>query len=302
MIVHLLHHQIDMEAWDRRLHASANASWYGSRAALDAAAPGWNALVDEATGAQMPLPWRRKYGIRYLYQPFMLQHLGPFSPKPSPDDAIRFIRALPRFYRYADICVHGEGEWSGRGLRTEVRTDHVLALDADPGSMRSNYSTNHRRSLRKAEQVGVVMERKVTAAEVAAFIEGSPQYAQWEVRSAQRATMRRIMEATQADGSGFGRMALHEGRPVAAGWFVQGPGEIIFLKGISSPQGREVGAMHALIDDVIGGFASSELNFDLAGGNDPQLARFYSGFGAQPVLYLRALMNHLPPLIRRLKP
>lgn len=302
MIVHLLHHQIDPQAWDRRLAASANASWYGSRAALDAAAPGWNALVDEDTGAQMPLPWRRKYGIRYLYQPFMLQHLGPYAPAPSDGDARRFLQALPRFYRYADICVQGSQAWAERKLRTSERTDHVLSLDADADVLRSNYSTNHRRSLRRAQRAGVLVGRNVKADEVAAYIEGSGQFERWRVNAAQHATMHRIMAATEADGSGFGRVAQHDGQAVAAGWFVKGSREVIFLKGISGPEGRELRAMHALMDDVITEFATSGLIFDLAGGNDPRLGRFYSGFGARPVLYLRALMNHLPPLVRRLKP
>ncbi|MEO5584652.1 MAG: hypothetical protein ABIQ75_04270, partial [Flavobacteriales bacterium] len=70
MISYLRHTDIDLAAWDRRMAACANASWYGLSATLDAAAPGWDALLDEATGAQMPLPWRMKYGVRYLYQPF----------------------------------------------------------------------------------------------------------------------------------------------------------------------------------------------------------------------------------------
>jgi hypothetical protein len=52
---------------------------------------------------------------------------------------------------------------------------------------------------------------------------------------------------------------------------------------------------------VVGQHAGSGIILDLAGGNDPLLARFYAGFGALPVLYLRALMNRLPPLARQLK-
>lgn len=302
MIIHLEHDQIDPEAWDRRLAASANSSWYGTRAALDAAAPGWNALVDEDTGAQMPLPWRRKYGIRYVYQPFMLQHLGPYAPILADDLARRFLQALPSTYRYADVCVLGQEAWQQRGLRSEERTNHVLRLEGNAADLHAGYSTNHARSLRKAEQGGVSVERKVPAERVATFIESSDQFARWCVDAGQRAAMHRIMEATQADGSGFGRMAVHNGEAVAAGWFVRGVREVIFLKGVSSTKGRELRAMHALINDVIIQFAGSGLIFDLAGGNDPQLARFYSGFGAEPVLYLRALMNRLPPLVRRLKP
>jgi hypothetical protein len=60
--------------------------------------------------------------------------------------------------------------------------------------------------------------------------------------------------------------------------------------------------MHALMDNVVVEHAGSGLVLDFAGGNDPQLARFYSGFGAERELYFRALVNRLPPLIRLMKP
>lgn len=302
MIVHLRHDEVDPAAWDRRLAASANASWYGTRAALDAASPGWNALVDEDSGAQMPLPWRMKYGVRYLFQPFMLQHLGPFSRNPSPEETGRFLEALSALYRYADICVQGAASVPVPGVRTEVRTNHVLALPADVADVRAGYSLNHRRSVQKAGRLGVAVERGVPADRVGAFIEASEQFARWGVDAAQRAGMRKILAMTGADGTGFGRMVSGGGTPLAAGWFVRGPRQVIFLKGVSSRQGRELRAMHALIDDVAAEFASAVPELDLAGGHDPQLARFYSGFGAVPVFYLRALVNRLPPLIRRLKP
>lgn len=301
MIVHLLHHQIDPDAWDRRLASASNAAWYGSRAALDAAAPGWNALVDEESGAQMPLPWRMKYGVRYLYQPFMLQHVGPYMPEPSDRLVGRFLEAIPRGYRYADICVQGGTAVQAAGLRTEVRTNHVLELGHHVEELRSRYSTSHRRSVQKAARMGVTV-LAAPVEEVAAFIEGSDQFRHWGTDGRQRAAMRRIMTSTGEDGSGFGRTATMGGDLLAAGWFVRGPGEVVFLKGVSSPRGREVRAMHALIDAVIAEQALAGRVFDLAGGNDPQLARFYSGFGALPVFYLRALMNRLPVLIRRLKP
>ena len=152
------------------------------------------------------------------------------------------------------------------------------------------------------EQLGVVVERGVGSGRAIDFLEGSEQFTRWGIDAVQRATMRRVLVASEETGTGFGRMVTGDGGPVAAAWFVRSGGSIIFLKGMASANGRDLRAMHALIDDVISEHASSGMLLDFAGGNDPQLARFYSGFGAAPVLYLRALMNRLPPLIRLMKP
>jgi len=259
-------------------------------------------LVDEDTGEQMPLTWRKKHGVKYLFQPFMVQHLGPYSPTPAPDRAMRFLQAIPSQFRYADINVLGQDLGELAHWRTEQRTNHVLQLDASVEVLRAGYGNNHRRSIRKALQATVSIDRQAKGRSVLKLIEGSPQFARWKVDAAGRAIMHALVQATEATGMGLGRMAFYKGEPVAAGWFVHGPGSIIFLKGLATEHGRELCAMHLLIDDVVREFASSGVVLDLAGGNDPQLARFYSGFGANPVLYLRALMNRLPPLIRLMKP
>lgn len=302
MIRWLRHSEIDPAVWDRNLASCAGAAWYGLYNTLEAASPGWDALVDQESGAQMPLPWRRKYGLHYLFQPFLVQHLGPFSAVPDPQLTARFLQALPQHFRYADIHLMAGAIPALPNVRTEQRTNHALRMEQPLEELRAGYSENHRRSLRKAKKLGVQVESDVASDEVIAVLEGSEQFRRWNVDAAARLAMRRILRATEAGGTGFGRMVRHAKGPVAVGWFVRHGNRIIFLKGLGTAEGRQLRAMHALLDQVIAEHAGSGVVLDFAGGNDPQLARFYAGFGAEPVVYLRALVNRLPPLIRRLKP
>lgn len=299
MIEHLTHDLIDKPAWDARCISSANAHWYGLSSTLDAVAPGWNALVDPATGEQMPLIWRSKWGVRYLYQPFMVQHVGPWSPE-SQCDIGRFLNAVPRSYRYADIGLDSRTAPRIPAIRFEERRNHWLPLDRPLGTLRAAYSTNHRRSLRKAERYGIVPE-EAAADEVVQFLERSAQFNTWGITAGQREAMRRVLHGTADIGTGVGRAVRHDGETVAAAWFVRSCGRVVFLKGLANDQGRQVCAMHALLDGIIAETAGTERMLDLAGGHEEDLARFYSGFGGVPRLYLRALMNRLPPIIRRLK-
>ncbi|MBS1569787.1 MAG: GNAT family N-acetyltransferase [Bacteroidetes bacterium] len=302
MIHWLRHHEIDPSKWDQGMARCANASWYGLFSTLEATAPGWEALVDTETGAQMPLPRRGKFGINYLFQPFLVQDLGPYMPAPDMRQAAQFVRAIPARYRYADIQLAIMELPHLRQLRTAQRINHVLRLDRPLDALRTGYSENHRRSVRKAQQQGVRVESRVEGANVASFLERSEQFKAWRVDRAGRNAMRRVLAETEATGTGFGRMVLHGQVPVAAGWFVRYGNRLIFLKGLATPEGRRMRAMHGLIDQVIAEHAATGTVLDFAGGNDLQLARFYSGFGADPVVYLRALMNRLPALVRWLKP
>jgi hypothetical protein len=302
MIRHIRHANIDKAAWDLRLGACANAMWYGLSTVLDAASPGWDALIDEETGEQMPIPWRRKYGIRYAYQPFMLQGSGPYAPDPASSEPLRFLQAWPKEFRFADINISWTaGRPALRGTTLTERTNHEMRLDRPIETLRANYSVNHRRSLRKAMKGTARFDDAITTPEVIAFLEGSEQFAKWNVGRPEREAMRRMMEVADRAGTSIRRAVRDGDELVAAGYFTLWNGRLIFLKGLSTPKGRELRAMHALIDRVVEQYAGGDITLDLAGGNDPRLARFYSGFGALPVLYLRALMNRLPPLLRQLK-
>ena len=57
-------------------------TWY-----LDIVSPGWEAIVKEEAGcyvAVLPLPVRRKFGLRYLQQPLLTQQLGLFHAADVP--------------------------------------------------------------------------------------------------------------------------------------------------------------------------------------------------------------------------
>ena len=56
-----------------------NGFIYGYSFYLDHMAKHWDALVSGDYEAVMPLTWNRKYGIYYLYQPFLAAQLGVFG-------------------------------------------------------------------------------------------------------------------------------------------------------------------------------------------------------------------------------
>jgi len=69
MIKYLKHTEINYAAWDACVKQSPNALLYAYSWFLDMAADQWDALVYGNYDAVMPLPWRKKWGIQYLYQP-----------------------------------------------------------------------------------------------------------------------------------------------------------------------------------------------------------------------------------------
>ncbi|MBL0128906.1 MAG: hypothetical protein IPP83_15955 [Flavobacteriales bacterium] len=164
MIRHLTHTEIDKAWWDAALLRCENRLWYAQSWILDIASPGWEALVDEETGSIMPLTWRRKWGVNYLFQPYGLQQLGLFAPAGSMDRTDEFLAAIPSRFRYRDICLNESMRSLVKdGVSVTERTDQVLSVNASIEELREAYSKGHRRNIRSSDH-GEIGER-ATAAE-----------------------------------------------------------------------------------------------------------------------------------------
>ena len=299
MITHLPHGRIDKVAWDALLDRCEGPVWYARSAVLDAACPGWEALWDEERGAVMPLTHHRKWGIPYLYQPFPLQQLGVFAPT---RDALRngeFLKALPKRFRLADIYLTDPAvEGAGAGWRFTERQDQLVPMDRPIEAIRQGYSSNHLRSVRRAEAAALEFVTNMRADAFMDFLTSAPQWSSWKVGPRQEASLRRLVQLVDQRGEGSGMAVLRAGRPVAAGCFVHHGDRTIFLKGLALPEARPLNAMHLLIDRVLEMRAGRGRWLDLAGSSDPALARFYAGFGAVTTLYLHALLRRFPVSLR----
>lgn len=300
MIRHLTHKAIDKEWWDERIASSQSPLWYARSAVLDAASPGWEALVDDTTKAVMPLTGDRKWGIPYLYQPFALQRLGVFSEATSEEQNIAFLRAIPTKYKLCEIYLNAIGPVGKLGdIRLEERNSMELDLSPDLANLRAAYSENHRRGLRKWKAEGEL--KAISAKTFIKVVSDSEQFKQWGITAKQQGSLARIAAVAESLGDGRFVGLQRDDEWLAVAFFVEWGGRIIFMKGLSTRTGRGVSALHRVLDDAIAAQAGTPRILDMAGGNAPELRRFYSGFGARPVLYLRAEYNRLPQLLRKIK-
>lgn len=300
MIQHLVHKAIDKDWWDERIASCQSPLWYARSAVLDAASPGWEALVEDTTKAVMPLTRDRTWGIPYLYQPFALQRLGVFSEASSEEQTSAFLRAIPTKYKLCDIYLNALGPLGQVGdMRLEERHSMELDLSPDLVTLRAEYSENHRRGLRKWSGEGEF--KAISADTFLEVVSDSEQFKQWGITAKQQGSLARIAAVAEALGDGRFVGLQRDDEWLAAAFFVEWAGRIIFIKGLSTRAGRGVSALHRILDATIAAQAGKPMVLDMAGGNAPELRRFYSGFGARPALYLHAHYNRLPQLLRKIK-
>src|SRR5688572_8760496 len=99
IIQYLKHGEIDKGSWDRCIDDAPNGLIYAYATYLDHMADNWDGLVLNNYEAVMPLPWRKKWGVHYIYQPFLMAQSGLFGKNLTPQLLELFLDAIPEKFR-----------------------------------------------------------------------------------------------------------------------------------------------------------------------------------------------------------
>lgn len=294
-ITFIQHGAIDRKAWDAcvGLHTPDHIyaySWY-----LDVMVPGWTALVWGNYEAVMPLPCRKKYGIHYLYQPFLTPQLGLITADHSPALLRAFLDTIPAQYRYWDICLHHRNPMEAEGYHLHSRINLVLPLQQSYDSIRQSYNENTLRNIRKAETTGLLVKKDISPAEIMA-LSYQPLSPDESGRLSRLYTMLEQRNASFTYG-----ITSAEGQLLASAIFFVQEGRAFYILPGNSPDSRHTGASHMLIDQFIRQHAMQLRMLDFEGSDIATVARFYAGFGAQQENYPALQLNRLPRLLRWLK-
>ena len=305
-IVHLRHASVDKNRWDRTIAQSMNGMVYAQSWFLDLVSPGWEALVVGDYESVMPLTWRKKGGIRYLFQPPFTQQLGVFSLAPvSSVFLAQFLDAIPVEFKYVDVFLNAGNpaplpETTPLLGRFLPRITHHLPLVKDSSLRTVNYSENLRRNLKKAAGFDGSPER-VTIKELIRLFRANRGRSVATLGAREYALLEKIAEEASRRGL-LTLTGIRSGAKLLAGaCFLESNRESIFFFSAVGEEGKKSGAMSAVIDRHIRSYDGPALVLDFEGSMDKNLSRYYKSFGAHEIVYLHFQSNRLPRLLRWLK-
>lgn len=288
---------IDRARWDECIDRSSNGLVYAYSFYLDALADHWDALVLNDYEAVMPLPWRKKYGIHYLYQPLFAAQLGLFGNDLSPQLMNDFFSAVPKKFRYWDLSLNHRNVFALDNYPMQLRSNYVLNLEKDHSSLYSSYRENIRRNIKKALSYGCTARTGVPVEDI---IDLTIRFS--ADRSVDTASLQRfagLYETMNRKGlSKTYGVFSKEGALLSSCVFFFSHNRAYYILVGNHPNGRTLGASHLLIDAFIRDHASQSLLLDFEGSDLRNLAFFYSSFGASEEKYASIKLNRLPWFLR----
>jgi hypothetical protein len=290
---YLKQEEIDYQKYDDCISRAPNSRVYAASWFLDRTAKMWDALVWGDYEFVMPLPFRRKLGISYLYQPIYCQQLGIFPAPPEPV-AHEFIIALYRKFKYSDIQLNALDlpVTTGNEIRFSGRKNYLLHLETDYKNIYAGYTTNTRRNIAKAAGKNLEYSDGVALEEYLEFKRNNlivklPESGFQKLKSIMAYSLHH----------GFGKISgvySSENTLCAAACFCRWKNRLVYLNAVSDNEGKENRAMFFLIDHFIKSTAGKNLTLDFEGSMLPGVARFFAGFGAAPEMYYQLSFNRLP--------
>ncbi len=286
---------IDKGKWDFCIKNSVNGIIYAYSWYLDIVSPGWNALITDDYTTVMPLPDAYKLGFKYIFPPPFTQQLGVFSVAGITGEKVNlFFDKIPRNYKYVEMNLNTLNPAPNNHFEKRNLLTHLLDLISPYDRIYSNYSTQTKRNLRKAMLNKLEVRKDMSPMPVIDLFRKN-RGREFKHPATYYHTLNALMNACLKRNMGQIWTVLTEEKELCAGAFFTGSNkrEIFLFSGINT-KGYQLHAMTLLMDRFFRDHAEQEITFDFEGSLNPDIARFYKGFGSKEIIFSQIRRNNLP--------
>ena len=278
---------IDLSKWGGCILAAQNKNVFGLSWYLNAVCNHWDALILNDYEAIIPLPNKRKFGIRVLYQPFFSRLFNIYtSVELSNSIKQSFFDEIKKRYPRILLGYGFQDDFRPEGLKNELFPYQVLDLNQSYQQIASGYSKNATRLINKSNKIELAT-KAISPSQVVAMFRETKGSEIKELKKSSFNHLERLMTACLEKDYGRAIGAFNpEGELCATAFFIIDDLAVFYLKGATNSIGRKHGGMYFLFDAIIKQYANQPLILDFGGSSIPSVATFYKKFGAIDKEYL----------------
>ena len=282
MIRYLKRDQIDEVKYNNCIKSSLNSRIYAYSWYLDIVADNWDILVLDDYKAVMPLPWRSKYFIKYIYPPPWTQQLGVFSSEEISESLVlSFINTIPKKVKKITIQFN-----SGNNLNlvnSEKRVNYILPLNKTYKELYKDFRRDRKNRIGQAEKKHLIF-KETSFKEILEIAKTEYQFL--KVSDSYYKKLEKLFEILLCKKNGILLGVYNEKKELLCGTILLlDTHRLVYLFSVSSKKGKENQAASFLINEVMKKYAQNNLAFDFEGSMIGGIADFYKSFGARVEYY-----------------
>lgn len=271
-------------------------SWY-----LDIVADNWDVLVFGNYRAVMPIPWRRKYGIKYVYPPFWVLELGVFSL----NDEIKiddFFSVLQNHFRFVKINLNAGNFGRSDFLKQYNREFQFLNLNKPYQKLFDNYRKDRKKDINKAKNSNFVIKWNDNPEKLIQLFKDNVGQRTPNILAKDYSNLKKVIEKCIEKNAGEVLSIYNDkNKLVASGFFLNHKHTVTILCSSTDFKNRKNGENTFLIDSAIQKYTSGYEFFNFGGSSIQSVAKYFLSFGAKTLKYPELKINKLPWYIRIFK-
>ena len=245
MIRYIRHKEIDFQKWDTCISHAVNKNIYATSWYLDLVCKNWDALILNDYQAVMPLPWSKKWGLKYIAQPLFCQQLGVFhhSKNINVDD---FLTSIPKLFLYVNLNLN---VYNGKSKFTLKQNDNFELFINEHQYLRENYSQSHLKNISKAHNYPVEISTQVDSP--SEYLERKSIEAKVFMTKEQLLMENIIIEKALAESKGEMFSASIGGENVSSIFLLKDSKRLTLLTSCTDTKGKKASAYFFLLDYIL---------------------------------------------------
>lgn len=295
---------IDKKKWDECIKRSINGLIYAHSYYLDNMASAWDAIVMGDYEAVMPLPWKRKWGITYLYQPAFIQQGGIFSANSLNKEVIQsFIVLIKANFKFAEITLnYGNNVNTIPGIIIQQRSNFIFSLQKNYKDIHANYNSSYTKSLRRVRKYNLLYKcsddyKNIIGLYKKLYGQRLPHF-----KTADFTNFKKICDQLQHEKKIYTRIIYNKDNELLAAVILLSDNKRLYnIISCISDAGKKVRANYFLYDEIIQEFSATPFLLDLEGSDVPGIATFYKQFNPENQPYPFIKINNLPVVVKLFK-
>jgi len=300
-IKHLKYHQINFKKYDECIENSYNSRIYAYSWYLNIVSEKkWECLVFDDYKAVMPLPFRKKYFIKYIYNPLWVLQLGVFSIDKMLEVDM-FIKKALETYKLIDIRLNISNKITNFGGNKITKQTHFLEL-TNHDDVLSNLRSDRKKDLKRAKKAGLYEKRNASLNEFLELYFNNLKARSNSIGDNDYIRIKLLLETCIKKEKGE-LLSIYDEKNslVASGFFLKHNNRITILVSTTDLKNRKNGANTFLINQAIKKYIDNYKIFDFGGSSINSIASYFLSFGADENRYYQINYNNLPLLYKIFK-
>jgi len=291
LIKYIQREHLDEEKYNDCIENSIQSNSYAFSWYLDIVCDNWDVLVLNDYEAVMPIPRRKKYGIKYVYQPLWVLQLGIFSKGDFTQSD--FISVVQKRFRFIELRLNFKNLLDTDSLYFIEKQFQDLKLTVGYEKIKKAYRSDRKKDLKRAEKSELSIEWGGSPSDLITLFQNNVGKRTPEIKQQDYQNLETLINFCLIDDYGELCFAYQGETLVAGAFFLKHQETVTILCSSTDFSNRKNGANTFLIDEAIQRYINKYKTLNFGGSSMQTIAKYFFSFGAQEKTY--------PMLVKRPK-